>query len=286
MGRVAVVPIATADLDRVGEFLHRNLNERLSPADWAGAARAPWTTDAPNHGFMLVDDGAIVGVYLAFYSTRTFGERTEKFCNLAAWCVLPKYRLYSLQLLKALLAQPGYHFTDLSPSGNTVPVNERLKFGRLDTATALMANLPWPALAGRRKVISDRGEIERRLTGPQLQIFRDHQHARAANHVLLVDGERHCYVIFRRDRRKNLPLFASILYVSDVELFRSMARQFGSHLLLRHGVLATLMELRVIGAQPSGSRLLRTARPKMFRSDSLRPDQIDYLYSELVCVAW
>jgi hypothetical protein len=96
----------------------------------------------------------------------------------------------------------------------------------------------------------------------------------------------HCHVIFRRDRRKNMPLFASVLYVSNPALFQAMARVFGSHLLMCHGVPVTLMELRVVGGQPSGTIVLRSSRPKMYRSDSLQPDQIDNLYSELVCVPW
>ena len=54
--------------------------------------------------------------------------RVERFCNLGAWCVLPEHRFHALRLLKALLAQDGYHFTDLSPSGNVVGLNERLGF--------------------------------------------------------------------------------------------------------------------------------------------------------------
>jgi hypothetical protein len=286
VGRARVAPIAATDLDMVGEFLNKNLNERISGADWARAARVPWSVDAPNHGFMLLDENDIVGVYLAFYSSRTMNGRLERFCNLGAWCVSPKHRLHSLQLLRALLGQPGYHFTDLSPSGNTVPVNERLKFTRLDTATALMPNLPWPSWPGRHRVTSERATIERVLTGRELQIYRDHQHAQAANHVVMTLGDQRCYVIFRRDRRKNLPLFASVLYVSNPPLFRRIAGIFGRHLLVRHRVPVTLMELRIVGDQPPGSFLLRSSRPKMFKSDSLQPDQIDNLYSELVCVAW
>lgn len=283
MVRAKTQPIYPGDVENVGEFLHLHLNHSLSPAEWAASIRAPWRAEAPNHGFMLVEADAIVGVYLAFYSTRRMAEREERFCNLAAWCVLPQYRLYSLLLLRALLAQKGCHFTDLSPSGNTVPVNERLKFQHLDTTTALVPNLPWPS---RARIVSDAGALEAMLRPQELEIFRDHEHARAAYHLVLVEGNAHCYVIYRRDRRKRLPLFASILYVSNPPLFRKLARRFGSHLLFHHGVLATLAELRVVGGQPAGSILLRKARPKMYKSDTLQPGEVDYLYSELTCVAW
>lgn len=286
MGRARVAPIGDSDLDRVGEFLNKNLNGRVSAADWARAARVPWSVEAPNHGFMLLDESDIVGVYLAFYSSRTIQGRTERFCNLGAWCVSPMHRLHSLQLLRALLGQQGYHFTDLSPSGNTVPINERLKFIHLDTATALMPNLPWPSLPGRYKVSSEPATIEGVLSGRELQIYRDHRFGQAAHHVVMFRGDEQCYVIFRRDRRKNLPVFASVLYVSNPPLFRKMAGVFGRHLLFRHRVPVTLMEVRVVGGQPAGSYLLRSSRPKMFKSDSLQPDQIDNLYSELVCLAW
>jgi hypothetical protein len=92
--------------------------------------------------------------------------------------------------------------------------------------------------------------------------------------------------MFRRDRRKNLPLFASILHVSDPGLFRRTARYVYGHLLLRHGIPFTLAELRVVGSPQAPSLTLRSPRPKMYRSPTLRSDQIDYLYSELACVAW
>jgi hypothetical protein len=286
-----VSPIQTADVPRVARFLHSQLNDRVPPAAWERAVTVPWKVAAPNHGFMLVDgteagEATVVGAYLAFYSEREIGGRTERFCNLGAWCVAPAHRYQSVRLLKALLAQDGYHFTDLSPSGSVVPLNTRLKFQRLDTTTALLPGLPWPSVPGRYRITGDPAVIEATLTGSTLDIYRDHAAAGAARHLVLTRGDQHCYVMFRKDRRKGLPVFASILYASNPQLFRALARPLARHLLIHHGALATLAELRITGGRPRPSLLLGAHRHKMFRSDHLRPDQIDNLYSELACLAW
>jgi hypothetical protein len=282
-----VVPITPADALRVGAFLNAHLNPRVSADSWARSLDVPWEVEHPNAGFMLLDDnGEIAGAHLAFYSDREIDGRTERFCNLGAFCVLEQHRFHSLRLLKALLAQDGFHFTDLSPSGNVVKLNERLKFRSLDTSGALIPNLPWPSLPGRDVISSDPAVLEATLTGPALRLYRDHARAAAAHHVVLERGGEWCYVVFRRDRRKGLPLFASLLHVSNPDLFRRMARPFARHLLLRHRVLATLAEDRVTGYRPRLSYGLGAPRRKMFQSPSLDPAQIDYFYSELVCVAW
>ena len=224
--------------------------------------------------------------HLAFYSERLIAGNRERFCNLGAWCVAGDYRQHGLRLLRALLAQDGYTFTDLSPSGSVVPLNERLKFRHLDTATVLVPALPWPSRRGRVTITSDRTVIEKALDGRDLDIFRDHAEAGAARHLLLRRGGECCYVMFRKDRRKNIPVFASMLYVSDINLLHAMFRPLSRHLLFRHRVLAILAELRVVGRRPRPSITLRAPRRKMYRSTHLQPDQIDYLYSELACVAW
>jgi hypothetical protein len=286
VGTVRVAPITGGDARRVAEFLHAHLNARVSVEHWADAVAVPWSVDAPNSGFMLLDEDEVVGVQLAFYSERVIDGNGERFCNLGAWCVLPAYRFQGLRLLKAVLGQQGYHFTDLSPSGNVVGINERLDFRFLDTTTALVPNLPWPTWPRRDVISSDPAVIERTLTGHDLELYRDHAAAAAARHLVLIRGDESCYVVFRKDRRKGLPLFASVLYVSNPPLFRAMAKPLARHLLIHHGALATLAEERIVGYRPRLSLLLRSPRRKMFRSPSLAPAQVDDLYSELVCVAW
>lgn len=282
---VRACPITDDDLGRVGRFLNEHLNGNVTAEAWARAVDVPWTVDRPNGGFMLLDDETVVGVNLAFYSERMIEGRRERFCNLGAWCVLPEYRFHSLRLLKALLAQDGYHFTDLSPSGNVLGVNERLGFEYLDTRASLIPTLPRPSWPGRHVISADPEVIARTLTGHALELYRDHA-ATAARHLVLIRGDEWCYVVFRKDTRKRVRAFASILHVSHPEVFQTMTGPLGRYLLRHHGVVAMLADERVAGGRPRLAIELRSRRRKMFRSASLAPNHIDYLYSELVCVSW
>jgi hypothetical protein len=280
-----VVPITEKDVPRAAAFLHEHLNADVPTDAWAKSFETPWTCERPNCGFMLTAGDAVGGVYAAYYSEREIRGRTERFCNLGAWCVLPEHRLQGLRLLMTMLAQPGYHFTDLSPSGNVVPMNERLGFKFLDTTTWLVPNLPWPNIRGR--VVAGDAEIAAALTGRDLRVYLDHRGAPAARHVLLVRDGRRCHVMFRMDRRKGLPrVFASILHASDPEVFHRMIRPLARHLLLRHGAVATLAEAHVVKRRPAMSVNVKSNRLKMYLSKTLGPEDVDDLYSELTLVSW
>lgn len=307
-GRVEVAPITDADLDAVGGYLHDNLNNLIPVPTWPGVMTGQWATKAPNHGFMLRDGERVVGAYVAYYSERLLAGRRERICNLASWSVHPKYRIHSVRLLKALLDQGGYHFTDLSPNRTVESVNARLKFRYLDTSVALIPHLPWPAVGGRIRISADPDTIARTLTGRDLELYRDHQHARATYHLIVTRGDESCYVMFRTRWYRGAARFGAVIYVSNQSLFRQAGRVFARHLLAHHGLLGTFAELRIVGARPRGAvvlprpkNMLRRRRhawlprcyaeryrdmfaPKMYRSASLEPDQIDDLYSEISCV--
>jgi hypothetical protein len=54
-------------------------------------------------------------------------------------------------------------------------------------------------------------------------------------------------------------------------------------LLVRHRLPATLVRLRIIGRTPPLAVSVTSGR-KMYRSDSLGPEQVDDLYSEFLCI--
>jgi hypothetical protein len=278
---VELTAITDADVAAVADFLHANLDDRVP---WAATCLAvPWKVEAPNHGFMLRDGQRVVGTLLALYSERLVAGRVERFCNMGAWCVLPNYRSHSISLLTTLLAQEGYHFTELTPGETPRAITARLGFHFLDTSAALIPNLPWPTLPSRTRISVDPDAIERTLVGKELELYHDHAQALAAHHLVLIRGQDSCYVMYREFVHKNVPLFAIVLHASNPDLFHRAVIPLTRHLLVRHRLVATLAELRIIGHQPRLSFKLNSW-PKMYRSASLEPGQIDYLYSELLCV--
>jgi hypothetical protein len=284
--RVELAPIADDDIAAVSRFMRDHHNRNVAPERWSRALTVRWSDSAPHHGYLLRAGGDIVGAYLAYFSDRDIDGRVERFCNLGAWCVLEEYRSEGPRLLMALLRMPGYHFTDLSPSGNVVALNRKLRFSELDTSTSLMPNLPWLPRRGGLRIVTDPGVLAATLTPAERRIYSDHRDAAAARHLVVVAGVEHCYVVFRRDRRKGIRAFASILHVGNADLFQRAAREVGAHLLLRHGLAATLMEQHVVGTRPKGSVPIARSRPKMFKSRTLPATRIDYLYSELVGLEW
>jgi hypothetical protein len=284
--RVDVRPIRGIDADAVAAFLHDHLNSRVSPSAWRALFAPPWNAESPNHGFQLIVDERIVGAYVAVYADREIDGVARRFCNLAAFCVLEDYRTHSFRLVRAILAQKGFDFTDFSPSGNVTALNERLGFARLDTATRLSPNLPHLPRRGLT-VSSDPAVVAGALTGQDARVYRDHLDAGAARHIVVISGGEYGYLVVRKDRRKRLPFFVSPLYVGGSRaLLRAAWPQVGSHLLRRHAALATLAEGRVLGFRPALGIDLTAPRAKMVRSTSVPADSIDYLYSELTLLEW
>ncbi len=279
---VELSPITDADIAAVADFLRVNWTERVP---WARSRLAgPWKVEAPNHGFVLHDGQRIVGALTAFYSERLVAGREERFCDLGVWYVLPEFRFHSVRLMKALLAQDGYHFTSLTPNDKVMSILTKLGFRPLDTSAALIPNLPWPTPPGRTTVSADPDVIESTLAGTELELYHDHAQALAARHIVLLRGKDYCYVMYREHRVKGVPV-AVIVHVSNPRLFHRAFLPLTRHLLIRHRLLGTLAELRIIGHRPPLSFKV-TSWPKMYRSASLEPDQIDDLYSEFVCVPW
>lgn len=279
-----IEPITDDDTWAVAEFMHLGMSSGASAAKWHRVMTAPWDVEQPNHGYLLRENGRVVGAYLALYSERVIDGRPRRICNLGAWCVAEEHRANGLRLLRSLLRQRGYTFTDLTPSETVVALNTRLGFISLDTTTALVPNMPWPVRSRGVRVVDAPNEIDRLLSGRDQTIYRDHT-ATAVHHVVLVKGDRSCYVMFRRDRRKHLPLFASILYCGNRDLFRDCASHFYRYLLLRLGMVATLAEIRIVGHRPKRAVMV-AGWPKMYLSEDLEAAQIDYLYSELTCHSW
>jgi len=279
-----VEPIRDEDLPRFCTFLSEHLSRDRSAAEWTKAFTRSWYPGKPNNGFLIRHEGHIVGGIGAIYAERLVRGRLERFCNITSWCVLDAFRAQSMRLAMALTGQPGFHFTDLTPTEVVSKTLQFLKFKPMNERQAIWPNLPRPfaAWAGVR-VVSDPEEISRVLTVDDARAYRDHRHLPWLEHLAVGRMDAWCYVVWKRTRIRGVR-GSRILALSDPEAFLRYHGALGSHLLVHHGLLYTRVESRLLPRLPRLRVELSGYRNKVFKSDTLTAADMSNLYSELVAL--
>jgi hypothetical protein len=277
-------PIRDEDLPEFCGFLTAHLSNARTPEAWAEAFRQNWLTDKPNNGFLIRQDGRIVGGIGAIYAERPVRGKLERFCNITSWCVLDAFRTQSGRLAMAVVSQPGFHFTDLTPTEVVSKTLQFLKFKPMNERQAVWPNVPWPfaRLAGVR-VTADPDRMGTVLTGDAAKAFRDHRHLPWLRHLAVGRDGAWCHVVWKPTELKGVT-GAMVLAFSDAELFLRYRLPVGSHLLLRHGLPYTRVESRLLPRVPKPSIELAGYRSKVFKSDTLTEADISNLYSEIVAL--
>ncbi len=284
MSLATVEPIRDEDLPAFCRFLTENLSRERSAEAWADAFKHDWCSTKPNNGYLLRHEGRIVGGIGAIYADRLIHGRSERFCNITSWCVLDAYRAQSMRLAMALAAQPGFHFTDLTPTEVVSKTLQFLKFKPMNERHAVWPNLPWPfARMAATRVVADPDEIWRVLAPDDAKAYRDHCHLPWLMHLAVGRPGGWCYVVWKRTRLKGI-VGAIILALSNPELFLRYRLALSSHLLVHHGLSYTRVESRLLPRLPTLCIELSGYRNKVFKSDTLTVADMSNLYSELVAL--
>jgi len=250
VANLAIKAIDDSALEDVGQFLHHNLNPRISPDAWARSLKHPWCDSRPNFGFQLRDGDTLAGVFCAIYSDRTLNGATERFCNPHSWCVLPDYRGHSLGLAVALLRQRDYHFTMLTPNPNVAEIFLRLGFKRMNERAVIVPHLPSAAAAVAAHVAeSDPDLIGAHLSGVARRDFDAHREIPWLRFLAFGKGDDVCLIVYKTSRWKRLPC-ALVLHVSDPMAFDRHMHLMQHHLLLRRGLLVSRVESRFLAREP------------------------------------
>jgi hypothetical protein len=243
-----------------------------------------WDRDESHCGLILVDGERTVGFLGMIFSRRRIDDRVEKFCNLTSWYVHKDYRSRAISMILPLHAMKDYTITDLTPAKNVYRVQNKLGFKDLDPKGRLLMpfgrRLVQPKYAADR-MSHDAAVIAQHLKGQDLRIFKDHQ-PYPCSHFLLIDDDRYCYVIYTNSKRNRIP-YAHLHYISDSSLFERAHRDIRRSILAEARAFFLLIDSRLVRKRKLPiSFCLPYRAPKQFISPTLKPEQIDNLYSELV----
>lgn len=280
MAKPTIEAISKENLQEFADFLVQHMSYKRSNQAWIEGLSANWAAERPNYGYMLRDQGCVVGGIGAIYADRLIRGRTERFCNITSWCVLDDYRKFSMQLAMRLVAQEGIHLTDFSPTKVVAGALQFLKFQPLDEAVIVLPNLPIPSFGWR--VETDPIRIGQDFSGELAKKWLDHAGFPWLNQILLGRPGQWCHVVYKRRNFKGLPS-ASILYLSDADVFLRGLDALKRHYLLR-GIVSTHVERRMLPTVPLVAKIRTGFNIKQFKSDTLSSDDIDYLYSETVAL--
>lgn len=265
-----------SDFESVLPLLERFNNPAITREQWRTLFFPPWPCDDDLRGYVLREDERTTGFFGVIPSEREIDGRRERFANLTSWVTLPEYRNHALRLFQAVATLEDRTLTCMTPLTATYPFYRR--FGFQDLETKLRILLPVPSLRALRYRARN---IARHAAGAAREIFESHRSA-PCKHLLIERGGRQCLVTFSRTKGRRRH-FARVHGFTDREVFIDALESLRWRLMLAARAPLVMIESRWLGGVvPPWSRAAGVGQIPVFKSATLRAEQIDNLYSEMV----
>jgi len=253
---------------------------------WRKIFSYAWKREENYNGFILKNEGHVVGFLGTIFSKRIVDGRTYKFCNLTTWMVKPEFRNQSLRLLYPVLKMKDHIITIHGGSERAVAIYKKLGFELLDEHYVVPLGIfnffSWQNTP-RLEIIMRPDDIRSLLGENHRAIFDDHKGLGVDNAVIL-DKENgdYCYVVYGKKVKKGIPV-TYIYYISDEKLFAQGIRKLHLKLLLHTWAPIILIDSRFLhDVKPSWGIKLRTDRKRLYLNRLIGKDRIDFLYSEVI----
>jgi len=278
--RVSLREIFDEDLEDVYYFLSSNFDPELKLDIWLKAFNHSWMPEKPNNGFMLEENGTVVGVFCAFYSQRKTRKGTHYVCNTSTWFVLDTYRSHSLKLMAAMLGQKGFLFTSLSASTNVYELHRRFTFQSYVTTLIAIPNLPKLNYFSKRlEILVDPESIGRSLDTDIQQIRLDHIDIPTVQQIVFRAADEALLVIFDIRRIRGIPA-TNIFYLSNPEMFYQNRKEICSYFLLNNHTLFTRIHRCSMSQVPEFSLEIKQNITLFYQGDITELSFPEFIYSE------
>lgn len=255
----------------------------LTREHWKSLFIYGWDSGEDHFGYVLRDEGRIVGVLGMIFSRRIVDGTTHKICNLHSWYVQEAYRHRSLMLLRPLLKMNDYTITDFTPSDGVLRLILKMGFQVLDARLRIMLStgVPRPVRPGGSFLFTrDEAFMRKRLYAGERQILLDHRPYNC-QHLLVYNRDQHCYIVFSRVDRFAIP-YCFMHFISNPPMFRYWNKEIRS-LLCRFTQTRFVVanERQIAGMSLPGSFGTGFSANALYRSPQLQPHQIDTLYADV-----
>jgi hypothetical protein len=241
-----------------------------------------WGGQEPYFGYLLEDEGKVVGFLGTLHTRREIRGKVEDICEIHSWYVKREYRNQSLNLLMPVLGMKRKKtIVNFTPTPSVHELGR--KFGFQDLETAVLAFFPVPTRMKPVRIVTDPWSVSEFLDGEDLQVFHGHKDV-ACIHVVLLEGPgaRPVYAVLKPMRRRWYENFGRVLYVNDAARFAELLGSVCWRLCAKYRWYFMAGDARDFeGVQPTtiSKRIVRDV-PSQFISVSLTAADIRPLYSQ------
>lgn len=154
--RIRCRPIGDGDLDNLADLFKRGFGARRTRAFWRRAlaclqARAV-PADMPRYGYLLENDGVLVGAILLIFTTTPGSDRLR--ANVSSWYVEPAFRSYAPLLVSQALKLKQVSYLNISAARHTWPILEAQGYRRYSSGVFVAVPALRRASAGEMRLLA------------------------------------------------------------------------------------------------------------------------------------
>ncbi len=262
-------------------------NRRLSKDHWRKLFHYPWKVRDDTRGFLLLDGGIVVGIELLIQCEREIDGKRHRIANSSSWYVRPEYRSSSLMLKAPLfdLLDEGLNITGFTPMSEFESYHKLMGASILETHQIILLPIPDPTLLcglWQWSVSSSPQKFLRLLNPNDRQIYEDHKDLRC-RHLVVWSGDEYCYLVHSRTEGPRGFSSSFVHYISNLSVFMQAIERIKLALQFSNRAPFVTIERRMLrGHKLRFSRQVPLKNPRLFWSKTLKAEQIDSLYSEMI----
>ena len=282
MANISIREANIEDFDNIYSLIIEvYVNTNITKDKWKNLFVSHWCKQNDILGYVLTNNGSIIGFLGTIFSNRMINNKLYTFCNLTTWVVNRKYREHSIQLLFKALELKQIVFTVLTPSKTAGAIYKALGFNEIENELIIIPFILSLKSIFHKCIIEYRENIiSEYLDKKEKIIFNDHLHYNCI-FLLIRSSAGNCLIIGTRSKIKQIP-FARIHYISNLTVFQN----YHSTVCLKAAIIFKVFGLIVEGRYLQNCRAAKyylhrkLSSPTMYKSGLSEASSIDALYSE------
>lgn len=261
----------------VEAFMHTAFpRARWGAEGWARLLANRWGGARGEFAVTARDAGKLVGVMGMNDSIRHTARGPQRYRNLTSWYVLKTHRGSGLgeTLMHRAMADPAVTSTNLTSAKAALPLVDRIGFRILDAE-----RLVWRPSGGAAlpHTLDPLGNAQ--LNAVDTQVLGDHADLNLTP-VTVETPDGPCTLVLSVKQKVDTYVTYEVVYVGQPYLLARHGRAIADTLLPPRGAVFSIDSRLVTDAKPDAVEPIEV--PRFYKGTSLRPAEIDHMYSEIV----